>query len=96
MEIPDSLKYKIEMFRRRGRLVNTGYDLFQDASWLAVMTGQGIWPERHDPLADVIEANEVRGVLEGVRKIMRETVGAMPGHREFIARNCRADAPQTV
>ena len=29
-------------------------DLFVESNWLSVLIGQGIWPRRHDPLADTV------------------------------------------
>jgi tryptophan halogenase len=91
MSIPETLQYKIDLFRTHGRIVYLGTDLFQGASWLAVMTGQGIWPERHEPLADAVDVGEVRRLLAGVRASIRQTVERMPNQRDYINRNCRAE-----
>ena len=40
MSIPETLQYKMEHFRRYGRLVTDGMELFQNPSWLAVHVGQ--------------------------------------------------------
>ncbi|MES1971333.1 MAG: tryptophan halogenase family protein [Pseudomonadota bacterium] len=96
IEIPDTLAEKIEMFRHSGRLIEREKDLFHEASWLAVMLGQGISPERYDTLADVIAPNEARAVLSGMRKVIAGTAAAMPGHAQFIERHCRAIPPAGV
>jgi tryptophan halogenase len=93
MEIPDALAEKVEMFRHSGRLIEREKDLFHEASWLAVMLGQGVNPERYDTLADVIAPKETRAVLSGMRKVIADTAAAMPGHAQFIARHCRAVPP---
>src|ERR1700722_1473129 len=51
MDIPAELDYKMRQFRASGRIVRYGADLFAQSNWIAVLMGQGIWPERHDPLA---------------------------------------------
>ncbi|WP_286829858.1 MULTISPECIES: tryptophan halogenase family protein [Kordiimonas] len=89
MEIPEELAYKIEQFRRGGRIVAHELELFRNPSWLAVFTGQGIWPERHDPLADARDV-DYQGRLQGLRRVMEETAAAMPSHADFIARHCPA------
>src|SRR5205085_6422013 len=45
MEVPDSLKAKIEMFRHRGYIEHYKDGLFTPPSWLSVYLGQGIAPE---------------------------------------------------
>ena len=46
MEVPDTLHEKIELFRRRGRVVKYREGVFLDASWIAVYLGQQIDPAR--------------------------------------------------
>jgi tryptophan halogenase len=91
MDIPDTLKYKMELFRTHGRLTYLGVDLFQAASWLAVLTGQNVWPERYEPLTDAYDLGEVRQLLANMRGAIARTVDAMPTHQQFIDRNCKAE-----
>lgn len=91
MEIPDELQYRIDHFRRYGRLVSPGPELFQNPSWLAVHIGQLNWPERYDPMVDQ------RGIdwkprLASLRKVIGDSANAMPTHRMFIRKNCKAPA----
>jgi hypothetical protein len=59
--LPDSLAYKVEQFRASGRLMLQGEDLFRDASWFAVMTGQGLRAADHNPMLDSMsEADNLR------------------------------------
>lgn len=93
MSIPDSLQYRIEQFRASGRLVSEGYELFQNASWLAVHIGQFITPRSYDPLVDERLPSEAAAArLAGVRRVAAEAAEAMPEHRAFIDRFCRAQA----
>jgi len=96
MEIPDTLAAKMEMFRRSGRLLEREKDLFHEASWLAVMLGQGVRPERYDTLADSVLPNEAAAVLQGMRTVIGRTAQSMPGHAEFIDRHCRAVSKEPV
>ena len=91
MSIPDSLQYKIDHFRRYGRIVSPGIELFQNPSWLAVFIGQFITPERYDPLADQRTHVDAQARLEGLRRVMREAAGVMPGHREYLNTHCKAE-----
>ena len=92
MSIPDTLQYKIDNFREYGRLVSTGIELFQNPSWLAVMIGQFISPKRYDPLVDHREKVDADARLAGLRRVMREAAAAMPDHREYVNRHCKAPA----
>jgi tryptophan halogenase len=87
MQIPDELAWKLQNFRRYGRLVSEGMELFQNPSWLAVMIGQNVWPERWDPLVD-LRAIDSAKFLAGLRRVIDEAADHMPSHAEFIARNC--------
>jgi tryptophan halogenase len=92
MTPPDTLRYKTDMFRANGRLVARSGDFFQDASWCAVMLGQFVTPASYDPLADLIEGEELRKLMERMRGVMAAAVETMPSQRDFIAKNCRAPA----
>ena len=90
MEIPDSLRHKMELFRRTGRLAQLGADIFQDPNWLAVLIGQNIMPERYDPIADTVPLAEVRQFMASARAGIRKAVQAMPTQDAYIAKHCRA------
>ena len=90
MEIPESLAYRMEHFRHYGRIVSSGYELFQPPSWVAVFIGQHVLPQRCDPLAEVHDAEAVRQRLAGIRRVITAAAEAMPTQAQFIARNCRS------
>jgi tryptophan halogenase len=91
MTIPDSLAYKIELFRRSGRVAYLGRELFVEQSWLSVLTGQGIFPERYDPLADVMPLNDLKLRLGHMKTLVSQAAAAAPTHRQFVERNCPAE-----
>ncbi len=91
MSIPDTLQYKIAHFKRHGRLVSEGNDLFGPASWLAVHAGQFNEPERHDPLVD-LRGVDGAAVLARLHDAMQRAAQAMPAHEAYIQRHCAAQA----
>ncbi len=89
MSIPDTLKFKIEHFRRHGRLIGSEMDLFGPASWTAVHIGQLNLPERLDPLLDFRNVNGAE-YLGKLRAALRAAAETMPTHQAYIDRHCKA------
>jgi tryptophan halogenase len=96
MDIPDSLKFKIEMFRRTGRVPEPAYDLFHPPSWVAVLLGQGVVPQTFDPMVESVPAQEAAQILERMRSMIAKTAEAMPAQQQFIDRHCRAAPVQAA
>jgi tryptophan 7-halogenase len=88
MSIPDSLAEKMELFRRRGRVVKYREGVFLDASWIAVYIGQGIIPTGHDMRADLPPIDALAGEVEALRAEILATAGRMPDHVGHIERYC--------
>jgi tryptophan halogenase len=88
MNVPDSLLDKIELFRRRGRIVKHREGLFLDASWVAVYLGQRVLPEGYDQRADLIPQAMLLQNMEALRAIIRQKAEQMPDHRSHIERYC--------
>ena len=53
MEIPDTLKHRIELFKETGRVFKVPTELFGENSWTQVMLGQGLYPEQYHPIANM-------------------------------------------
>ena len=85
MPLPESLRYKEEHFARSGRIVLESDDLFKEASWFAVLTGQGHRPRDYNPLIDSIDAGENLAQLRGIKAQIRSIADKMPGHAAFLA-----------
>ena len=90
MGIPDTLRVKMEQFRTRGRVFRFDDELFQETSWVAVLLGQGVRPERADPITEVLPLEVTRQRLHQMRAAIRQGVERMPTHDAFIAAHCKA------
>ena len=90
MSIPDSLKYKIELFREAGRIFRYEEELFTRPSWVAVMLGQGVIPKGPDPIVSTLPPGEVSGSIESMRAAMEQAADKAPTHEQFIAHYCAA------
>lgn len=92
LQIPDSLKHKIELFQADGSIFREQHDLFHDASWLQVMLGQGVLPRDYHPLADNFSEAQLKDMLSGIRAIKQEPLAKLPSHDEFLRRACGISA----
>lgn len=89
---PDSLEYRIGLYRSRGRVALYDEEVFPEPSWVSVLTGQGVWPRRHDFRIDALGAAAVEEQLRRMRTTMRSAAEAMPAHADFL-RRCGAAPP---
>lgn len=88
MKVPDSLIEKMELFRRRGRVVKYREGVFLDASWIAVYVGQGVVPEGYDPRAEGADAADLMRSMRALHGQIRAEVAAKPGHLDYITQYC--------
>lgn len=84
MSVPEALSYKVEMFRRNGRVLREHNELFTETSWLAVMVGQGIDATDYHPAADILEDEETLERLKHIRDVVASTADLMPMQRDYL------------
>jgi tryptophan 7-halogenase len=85
MRLPDSLLYKEEHFSRSGRIVLSSDELFKDASWFAVLTGQGHEPRDYNPLVDSMSSGENAAYLQRIKASIQAAVAKMADHSSFLS-----------
>jgi tryptophan halogenase len=93
MSIPEPLADNIRLFRDSGRFYRNAEEMFAQPSWVEVMIGQRILPERWHPMVDQMPQAELEDFVGGVKKILANCVEMMPPHQAFIDRYCKAAAP---
>jgi tryptophan 7-halogenase len=86
--LPESLQHKLRLFRGRGHVPYFKDGFFSRDSWLAVLFGQGVEPERYDRLADSLPLGELDMNLKALQARVAEHVGGMRNHADVIARYC--------
>jgi len=89
MDIPDTLRAKIGLWRNRGRIVRVADELFAEVGWLQVLHGQGIRPRGYHPLVDLQSEDDIGQYLQDIEHVIAQCVSVMPKHADFIA-NMRA------
>jgi tryptophan 7-halogenase len=90
MSIPESLENNIRLFRDSGRFYRDAEEMFAVTSWVQVMLGQHIQPQRYHPVVDLLPDLNLNEYVGGVKKVISSCVEAMPQHEQFIARFCAA------
>jgi tryptophan 7-halogenase len=96
MAIPDTLRHRIELFRRHGRVFREGTELFSEVAWLQVFDGQEIEAEGHHPFADLPDEATVVEYLRSVRDVIARCVAVMPDHADYVARHCAVAANESL
>jgi len=86
MELPDTLAFKLELWRRFGVLHEYDEEGFDATSWLAVHAGMEHWPERPDPVLAEIPAERALRALRGRRDAIAASVQRMPPHHLTLQR----------
>ena len=85
MALPESLVAREAQYRRSARLMLGSDELFREASWLAVLNGQGILAEGYSPLADVLDASANAAQLRQVAEVIERAVPTLPLHDAALA-----------
>lgn len=89
MDIPDSLRHKIELFREDGRTFRENNDLFLEPSWVQVMMGQGVIPQDYHPMANNMSPQQLEDMLKTVKNIKHEPLSKLPSHDQFLQMFCK-------
>jgi tryptophan halogenase len=88
MSIPASLQHRINLFRETGRVFRMQNELFAENSWIQVMLGQGITPQQHHQVADLMGDQELSGFLDTIRQAVNRTVAQLPSHQAYVKQYC--------
>lgn len=91
MTVPDSLAERLALFEEEALFVEQPHDLFKEASWIAVLLGQGLMPRRHHPVADRAPASALETQLAQMRAGVAARAARLPDHETYLAR-CTARA----
>lgn len=90
MEIPDSLRERIELFKAHGLLSEGIDELFRNSSWQSVFEGMGIRPQRYCPRVDNMNFQQIEAVLKNAQQAILTMVKTLPTHDEVL---CSAGHP---
>ncbi|MEZ5946253.1 MAG: tryptophan halogenase family protein [Hyphomonas sp.] len=88
MPIPESLAYKLELFRKTGVVVQYKDGLFLHPSWIAVYLGQRVVPDGYDPRVDALPDEQLYKALAEMKALIGQTVSGLPTHADFLRDYC--------
>ena len=90
MEIPKSLRHRIDLFKESGRIFQKNNDIFAENSWSQVMLGQGLLPKQYHPIVNMMTDEELKGFLASIKGSVDNLVDQLPTHQQFIDSYCKA------
>ena len=86
MDVPDTLRHRLALFRDLAHAFQESHDLFTVDSWVTVMLGQGVTPANFHPAALRVPEDKLRQSLEAARANVARAVERMPRHEEWLRR----------
>ena len=84
MELPDTLTFRLELWRRYGVLHEYDEEGFDGTSWLAIHAGMDHWPERNDPVFAEVQVELAVQVLKERHRAIAAAVDRMPAHHRLL------------
>lgn len=90
MELPDSLKHRLELFRSCGNISLVAEDSYREPSWVSILVGLNLMPKRYDPFVDRISDDVLVAVMKRRREEIKKIVSTMPTHHRYVAEVCPA------
>ncbi|WP_225918141.1 tryptophan halogenase family protein [Neiella holothuriorum] len=90
IELPDSLKHKIELFKERGHFARYDGEQFEINSWLSIFTGMKVYPKYNEMAAENMPKDALLQQLAQIRKAINQGVGFAGSHADFINKHCQA------
>ncbi len=90
MEIPESLKTRIEIYKENGRIYRHDNELFGETSWFAVFEGQNIRPKRYHPVINHLSDDMLERRLAEIRRAMNKSLDQFEDHEQYVKKRVAA------
>lgn len=84
MDVPQSLKDKVNLFRLTAQLAADPFNIFEESSWLQVMVGQGEMPVSYNKVVDNYSEKQVRNILNQYEAKINQLVTNFPKHHQYF------------
>jgi len=84
MCIPDTLASRLALFAEEAQAYQGADELFRVSSWLQVMLGQGLTPDRHHLMARLMPPGQLAEALNNLSGGIAARVATLPPHQQFV------------
>jgi tryptophan halogenase len=91
MELPETLRRKIDVWCQNGRIFRENDELFSEESWIEVFLGQGVVPRSYDPLVGIKSDPQIEQFLGNIVATIDRCLDVMPQHDEYVSKYCPAE-----
>jgi tryptophan halogenase len=85
MQIPDSLRNKIEIFKQQGKVFTSQTDLFRAGSWVSVMVGMGLSQEYQLPILETIPNDFSSRIINDVANAIASEIKNAQSHDVYLS-----------
>lgn len=86
IEVPDSLRYKLELFFARGMLALYDDETFEEDDWICMLLGHGLIPKAYDPLVDQTDQSEAIQQFQKMLGFIRSVVEPMKPMEAYLGK----------
>jgi tryptophan 7-halogenase len=84
MALPETLKEKVRLWSETGFIHREHEELFTEVGWFQVFAGQGVAAHRYNPIADLMQEQDLRTMLDETEAGLVEEVRLMPRHLDVV------------
>ncbi|NNU15474.1 tryptophan 7-halogenase [Parvularcula sp. ZS-1/3] len=84
MELPETLKQRMDIYSENGRLYRHDNELFGDTSWFAVFEGQNVRPKRYHPFINRLSDAELDHRMTEMRRATQKCMDAFEDHSTYL------------
>ncbi len=89
IQIPDSLRERVELFRQGAHLYQRDGELFTVDSWISILMGQDIEPQTYHRFVS-LDDRQLKDYMRKYHARVAEIVSGLPRHADFVKQYCGA------
>lgn len=90
MELPETLRQRIDIYMENGRLYRHDNELFGEDSWFAVFEGQNMRPKRYHPVIDNLSDSDLDKRMAEIRRAMHKCLDRFEDHEQYLQKRISA------